>query len=665
VLLTIQTLEGRAGASLHVRDVALELLRQGHRPVVYSTRLGALAIEMRALTVPVVDRLEAIGACPDIIHGHAPIETVAALLNFPDAPAIFVCHAWDNPDAQPPKLPRIVRYLAVDETCRDYLVCQQGIEDGRVEVHYNAVDLERFPRRPALPSRPARALVFSNNASDDNYVPAIRRACESLGIKVEVAGLASERSTDRPEEMLGSYDLVFAKARCALEALATGAAVVVCDAMGMASLVTTRNLDELGRKNFGRRALEHAVSTERVAAEINGYDPDEAARVTTRVRESKGLSGAVRSLVDLFRGVAAEFRAGPVPDWEVERGAVVRFLESTAPFANTLSTSERVRAAGQQLRETQQKLRALENAVATPALTPVESRQIPVLSVAGPDVVLAGQRFQMTVDLRNDSARVVAGYPPAPVSVSYHWLRANKKEMVVSRGCAPAGSADGSARQALLCGRRAGAGTPRRLLPSRDPGAGQRRVVGLARTWRGHGCVYDGDLKRGRRLDDRRSKAMSDFWRGRRVSVTGGAGFLVPRGRGAGRAGCESVFVPRREDYDLVDMEAVRRFHADARPDVVIPLAAVVGGIGANRAHPARFFYDNLMMGAQLLHEGHRAGVGKFVAIGTVCGYPKHAPVPFREADLWNGYPEKPTRPTGWRRRCCSCRARPTGRSTV
>jgi len=141
---------------------------------------------------------------------------------------------------------------------------------------------------------------------------------------------------------------------------------------------------------------------------------------------------------------------------------------------------------------------------------------------------------------------------------------------------------------------------------------------------------------------------MADFWTGKRVCVTGGAGFL-----GSyvvellGRRGCESVFAPRRDEYDLVDGDAVRRLYADARPDLVIHLAAVVGGIGANRAHPGRFFYDNLMMGVQLLHEGHRAGLEKFVGIGTVCGYPKHTPVPFRESDLWNGYPEETNAPYG------------------
>jgi len=137
-------------------------------------------------------------------------------------------------------------------------------------------------------------------------------------------------------------------------------------------------------------------------------------------------------------------------------------------------------------------------------------------------------------------------------------------------------------------------------------------------------------------------------WSERRVCVTGGAGFLgsyiVAELQ---RLGCGQVFVPRRRDYDLTDAGAVRRLYADARPHVVIHAAGVVGGIGANRAHPARFFHDNLMMGVQMLHEGWCAGVEKFVSIGTVCAYPKFTPAPFREEDLWNGYPEETNAPYG------------------
>ncbi|MEI7814736.1 MAG: GDP-L-fucose synthase [Coriobacteriia bacterium] len=138
------------------------------------------------------------------------------------------------------------------------------------------------------------------------------------------------------------------------------------------------------------------------------------------------------------------------------------------------------------------------------------------------------------------------------------------------------------------------------------------------------------------------------FWTGKRVCVTGGAGFL------GGfvleeltRRGAEQVFVPRRAEYDLTQRENVVRMLSDSRPDVVIHLAAVVGGIGANMANPGSFFYQNAMMGIELIEESRLASVGKFVALGTICAYPKFAPIPFREEDLWTGYPEETNAPYG------------------
>jgi GDP-L-fucose synthase len=130
--------------------------------------------------------------------------------------------------------------------------------------------------------------------------------------------------------------------------------------------------------------------------------------------------------------------------------------------------------------------------------------------------------------------------------------------------------------------------------------------------------------------------------------VTGGAGFfgsfVVDRLRAEG---AKQIFVPRSRDYDLVDPAAVRRAYLDASPDIVIHLAAVVGGIGANQKHPGDFFYKNLMIGAQMMEQGRLSGVEKFVAIGTVCSYPKFTPVPFKESDLWIGYPEETNAPYG------------------
>jgi GDP-L-fucose synthase len=138
------------------------------------------------------------------------------------------------------------------------------------------------------------------------------------------------------------------------------------------------------------------------------------------------------------------------------------------------------------------------------------------------------------------------------------------------------------------------------------------------------------------------------FWQNQRICVTGGAGFLgsfvIEKLR---QRGAKEIFVPKIEDYNLVEREDILRMLDDARPDIIIHLAALAGGIGANRTRPADFFYINLMMGVQLMHEAWNFGVEKFVAIGTICAYPKFTPIPFKEENLWTGYPEETNAPYG------------------
>jgi hypothetical protein len=308
VLLTNRSLVQRAGSELYVSEIATALLARGHSPLVFSPRLGPVAEALRAATIPVVDRLDAIAEPPDLIHGQHHLPAMAALLHFSQVPAVFVCHGWLPWEEIPPQFPRILRYIAVDYTTRERLVSEQGIAPERVEVILNFVDLARFRPRPPLPSTPRRALVLSNQASERTYLPAVREACARSGIEVDVAGVASGSPTERPEELLAGYDLVFAKARAALEALAVGTAVVLCDEAGAGPLVTSANLEQLRPLNFGIRALRQPVEVDSLASQIALYDPADAAEVSRRVRATAGMDQAMDQIIGLYERVLAEHR---------------------------------------------------------------------------------------------------------------------------------------------------------------------------------------------------------------------------------------------------------------------------------------------------------------------------------------------------------------------
>jgi hypothetical protein len=334
VLITNRTLATRSGTEVYVRDLAAALLARGHLPIVYSPYLGDIAAEIRALTVPVVDDLAKVGTPPDIIHGHHGLETLAALLAFPGVPAIHVCHSWlDWPDA-PLAFPRVVRYVAVDHTCRDRLVYEHGVAEDRVHVRLNAVDLEAFRPRGPLPPRPKRALVFSNAAGRRApFVEAIARVCSMEGIALDLAGSASGTVLARPQDVLGQYDLVFAKAKAALEAAAIGTSVVLCDAAGVGPMITTANLGELRPMNFGIRTLRGQPTVDVLAREIARYDPADAAAVSRQLRAGAGHETLADDLVALYQDVLVE-RAGAVDDAATESRAASRYLQRlTGPLA--------------------------------------------------------------------------------------------------------------------------------------------------------------------------------------------------------------------------------------------------------------------------------------------------------------------------------------------
>src|ERR1043166_8301305 len=348
ILITNNALEYRAGTELYVRELAHALTKRGHTAIVYSERLGEIAGELRAGGATVVDDLGDLDQPPDIIHGHHHLPTMIALLRFPCVPAVFVCHGAQVWQEEPPLFPRILRYVAIDHACKERIL-KKGIAANRVRLILNFVDLDRFKQRSPLPSTPRRALIFSNQAHERTQIPAIRSACRKSHIRVEVAGAAAGRVSSTPETMLGTYDIVFAKAKAALEAMAVGNAVILCDAAGVGDMVSTRNLEALRLLNFGARCLSQPLDASVIAQQLVGYDAKDAREVCMRIRSPGGVDAAIDDLIDLYEEVIDENKSLARVNLAAEQIAVVQSLrelnktilafESDATKFTTLRTS--------------------------------------------------------------------------------------------------------------------------------------------------------------------------------------------------------------------------------------------------------------------------------------------------------------------------------------
>lgn len=321
ILLVVAHLAHRSGLSLYVQNLATELHRRGHRPIVYSSRNGAVAAQLRNSTIPVLDQLDAMGVAPDVIHGNNYSETLLALLHFPSSPAVFTCHGWASAKNRPPSHPRIRRFVPVDQTCRDRLLYEHAVPPELIEVQYNFVDMARFAPRPPLPTRPSRAFVFGTKLKPE-HLQLITEECERRGVTLHVLG---SESIDNPEIILRDYDLVFARGRCALESMAVGAALIVCGREGMGPMATTQNFDELRSLNFGMRALRAPVTREDVVRVVETYDAADAMAVSRRLRAQASLDGAVTEMLATYTAVIDEHRA-TVYDRREEDLAIARFV---------------------------------------------------------------------------------------------------------------------------------------------------------------------------------------------------------------------------------------------------------------------------------------------------------------------------------------------------
>lgn len=326
VLVANGTLAGRTGTETLTRAIAIGLLRRGHRPVVYAPELGPLAEELRAASIPVTDDLRTLTTAPDVIHAHHTPTAAIAATRFRARPVVFVAHdfrAWHD---IPPVLPNIRRYLAVNEALVDRLTGACGIPAGRVGLLLNPVDTARFLPGPPLPPAPARALLIAKGVGTGPF----EEACRRRDIALDVVGHGVGRVVDAPERLLLDYDLVFASGLTALEAMACGRATVVADPRGLAGMATLASLPWLRRHNLGLRALIHPLTAEALGAEIDRYDPQEAASLSVTVRGEADLGRYVDQLIEVYAAAMAEAEAEPVAPEAWDR-AVSEHLQLWAP----------------------------------------------------------------------------------------------------------------------------------------------------------------------------------------------------------------------------------------------------------------------------------------------------------------------------------------------
>jgi hypothetical protein len=414
VLITNCTLASRTGTEIVVRDLVLGLRAAGQTASIYSPELGDIASELQARGITVVDDLHRLTQAPDIIHGHHHVETLEALLHFPQVRGLFVCHDRSIWMSAPPRLDRLRRFVAVDHNCLERLTVDYAIPEAMTRVIFNSVDLDRFPARSTpLPAQPTRALVFSNYASTATHLEAVQVACAMLDLPLEVIGAGVGKSTDAPEQLLGQYDVVFGKARCAIEALASGAAVVLCDAQGLGPMVSMRELAELRRWNFGRRVLREPLDPTAIANQVRRYDPADATAVSAYIRNHASLPVAIDQYLQLYSEILAE----PAP--------VASLGRDLADYA---------RASAMRIHEMETELAELRKPYRMEPMSEYAGTQLAVAIDNCPEVIDRSRAFGVRVSVENNGYDKVSSYSPYPVHLTYRWLDPENQAHLIDEG---------------------------------------------------------------------------------------------------------------------------------------------------------------------------------------------------------------------------------------
>jgi hypothetical protein len=324
VLVTNLFVARGTGSEAVVELLADALKRAGHQPFLFAPQLGPQADRMRHRGHRVTNRLAEVGTPPDVIHAQHVTPALMAMAAFPGVPVVYACHSSIYEVETPRPHPQIRRVTALGERGRDRCL-GRGFTADQIAIVPNAVDLARFQQRSPLPSKPQRALMI---AKTEGHADAVREACARRGLALDEVGLAVGRFSDRLEEELPAYDIVFASGRSALEAAAVGCAVVLIDGAGLAGMLTTERLSAWRAGNFGLSVLSQPAKAHLVEQAIAEFDAADAARVTARLRQEASAEAYAAQYVALYEEAIAD---PPPADPAAIARATAAWLEDLLP----------------------------------------------------------------------------------------------------------------------------------------------------------------------------------------------------------------------------------------------------------------------------------------------------------------------------------------------
>jgi glycosyltransferase involved in cell wall biosynthesis len=308
ILITNITIYEYTGTETYVKELAIELINRGHSVEIFTFFMGELTKELIEKGINVTSNLKKLKLNPDIIHAHHNITTLKALDFFKFTPVVYFIHDRTTVFDYPFRHENILKYVAVDYNCKERYCLENGFKEEDVEVVNNWANTNRFRLKEKVNPHPKKALVFSNYLNENNIYPEIKEACAELGVEVEIIGSSSGNACLKPEDILQKYDLVFAKAKAAIEAMATGAAVIVCDFRGLGGMVTSSNMKHFRDFNFGMKLMTNTPSKNNLITEINKYNASEIIKVSEYIIKESDFLLIVNRLEQIYSELIIDFK---------------------------------------------------------------------------------------------------------------------------------------------------------------------------------------------------------------------------------------------------------------------------------------------------------------------------------------------------------------------